>query len=406
MLEGDTFTVTEGGAISNVNHTVYVGFPQDDVNEPNDSITDFTDEELNSEIAGIIDPEGDSDFFRFRALRGTRVRIEVESRRLETTLVPLLILHDSFGREIVRNSNFPGLGGDARIELRLPAGGFYFVEVRDLESGGSPGAFYRLTIDALEQVVPLLPDSDLTPVLSFALNSASVGRRDRLAFRELNLLLNDNGPPYGDFRIEDLEPIQDSLASGISVFNNIGPLKERLDEEDERLPLESFEIIHGLQGQTRVILVFRDDSRSKLPLASTNGPDYHIAIRTSQMLHFGDDFTITVPANGIRIETDDGTPLYFADEPFPQSPTLFTGDLVEIVNMAETEQRIGLDSPPTAMLGINAVGDPAEGYYISQVKLLVIGYSARNFVPFLALTPSLDLVPGSLGDSLPTRPCA
>lgn len=398
VSEARRVTVQAGQVTGDILHTVLVGFPEEDPNEPNNSFTEFTNANPDSYLAGIIKPEGDRDFFRFRALRGSLIRIEVEAQRLNTRLIPLLILYDANGVEIARNSNFFGLDGDARIDFRVPEGGFYFVEVAvaDPRLGlGGDGFYYRLSITALEQVVPIMPSSGLVPVLPFELTSAQVAPGKQLRLKEINIILEDVGPPYGDFNLSDLAPITNDINSGISIFNDAGLSTGQFDYRadrpnfsDQRLPLENspdaVTVVQGL-GQVRVRLKLEDSAKAVLRLTPDGKPDFYVVIRTSNTLQLGDDFKVSIPAQGLVVveDTVSGPVRYRAfDEPFPERPNVYTGELIQIVSMTEVDQRIELNANPLAVLGINAVGDAAQNYYISEVKLLVIGYSAKNFIPF------------------------
>ena len=157
--------IIAGRSSGPLTHTVLVGFLEGDRNEPNDSFSEFTDANPDIKVSGVLNqedpsnPDPDRDIFRFRALRGSRVRMEVSAQRLNTMLEPLLILYDSEGNEITRNSNYFGLDGDARIDFPVPQGGFYFVEVADRTGKQGPGYFYQLEIKYLERVQPIMTNS-------------------------------------------------------------------------------------------------------------------------------------------------------------------------------------------------------------------------------------------------------
>jgi len=389
-----TIQVSAGQTTSAVQHTVLVGFPQMDENEPNDSISQFTDANPDIEIAALISPEDDSDFYRFRSLRGSLIQIEVKANRLNTLLTPLLILYDDEGNEITRNSNYFGLDGDARITYRIPQGGFYFVEVRSaVDNEGGEGYYYLLSIKAIERVEPILADSDMTSVLSFELTSEQVASGKTLYLKEIFLNFSEIGPPYGDFDVlTDLKPIlKDSEESGVSLFNDGGLAKgvfdyiaEREDSSDQRLPLESYSVLKRT-GEATVHLKFLQTSATVLRFSPDESPDFHVVLRTSSRLHLGDDFKVTIPAAGLVLAeiTPGAQETYQAfDKTIPENATVLTGELLELAGMTEVEQRIDLNSNPLAVVGINAVGDSAEEYYLDEVKFWLIGYSARNYIPF------------------------
>lgn len=411
--EAQPLSVAAGLTTGGIVHTLLVGFSDIDENEPNDSFQEFTEANPDTEVAGIIRPEGDRDIFRFRALRGSLIRLEVFAQRLSTQLEPLLILYDSDGVELERASSNAFLGGDARIDFRVPRGGYYYVEVADVAGEYGEGYFYLLSVMAIENVVPILPESGLTPVVAFELASDMVVPGKQLRLKEINLILEDvttpDRPSVGAFTLEDLAEIQDSLDSGISIFNDAGLRNGQFDYQpqqpnnsDQRLPLEksadAVSVVQGL-GQVRVRLKLEDSARAVLRLQSDGNADFYVVIRTSKQLHLGDDFKVSIPAQGLVLVDDTDQSRYRAfDEPFPEFQTILTGDLLQLSAMAGVDQRISLNSEPLAVVGINAKGDPAEDYYLSELKFLVIGYNAKNFAPFFSIYgPTLGAT-GTYGD--------
>jgi len=416
----DKLTVTIAQPTGGVQHTLLVGFSDIDDNEPNDSFTEFTEANPDIELTGNIRPEDDRDIFRFRALRGSLLRIEVKAQRLNTLLKPLLILYDANGVELDRDSDNSFLRGDARIDFRVPAGGFYFVEVADAEGLGQPGSFYQLSITAIEDVEPILADSDLTPVVAFELASEMVAPGRQLRMKEITLVLEDvttpDQPDVGAFSLDDLAPLTDAAGkpiddvnSGISIFNDAGLQPGQFDfrpaqpnNSDRRLPLENstdaVQILQGL-GQVRVRLKLEDSADAVLRFSPDGNPDFYVVIRTSNRLHLGDDFKISIPVEGIVLVDDADQSRFRAfDTPIPERQAVLTGELLELTSITEVDQRIALNSNPLAVVGINAVGDPAEEYYLKEVKFLLIGYSAKNFAPYFSLFGQIPAATGTLGD--------
>ena len=82
-------------------------------------------------------------FFKFPALAGQRLSIEVLARRIGSTLDPMIRLLDAKGRELAFNDDTPGLNGDASLTHTFKDAGEYVVELRDIKYG--TGA-YRLRI--------------------------------------------------------------------------------------------------------------------------------------------------------------------------------------------------------------------------------------------------------------------
>jgi Bacterial pre-peptidase C-terminal domain len=82
-------------------------------------------------------------FFKFPVQAGQRLSIEVLSRRIGSSLDPMIRLLDGRGRELAYNDDTPGLSGDASLVYTFKDAGEYVVELRDIKYG--TGA-YRLRI--------------------------------------------------------------------------------------------------------------------------------------------------------------------------------------------------------------------------------------------------------------------
>lgn len=82
-------------------------------------------------------------FFKFPVQAGQRLSIEVLSRRIGSSLDPIIRLLDLNGRELAYNDDTPGLSGDSSIVYTFKNAGEYILELRDIKYGA--GA-YRLRI--------------------------------------------------------------------------------------------------------------------------------------------------------------------------------------------------------------------------------------------------------------------
>jgi hypothetical protein len=119
-----------------------------------------------------------SDFYRVHAQRGERLFIEVVAQRLGSPLDPLLRLLDPQGRELAAVDDTPGLGADARLELRAPKSADYVIEVRDTRYSGGPRHRYRLRLgELLPNTLPFHITPDLAAVTAaFALPATTPER--------------------------------------------------------------------------------------------------------------------------------------------------------------------------------------------------------------------------------------
>ncbi len=125
-----------------------------------------------------------SDFYRFTAKRGQRLAVEVVAQRLGSALDPVLRLLDAQGRELAYCDDFPGLGGDARLEYRFGETGDYFVEVRDVRYQGGKDYFYRLRAgDFPLHAVPFPLGAKRGTVAKFSLPGRRAGKELQLQLK-------------------------------------------------------------------------------------------------------------------------------------------------------------------------------------------------------------------------------
>ena len=105
-----------------------------------------------------------SDFFRIAAKKGERINVEAVAQRIGSPLDPWIRLLDDQGRELASNDDAPALGADARLNVRCPKTGHYFVEIRDTRHGGGAQHRYRLRVGPpLPAPLPFLTNRDLAP---------------------------------------------------------------------------------------------------------------------------------------------------------------------------------------------------------------------------------------------------
>ena len=135
-------------------------------------------------------------------------------------------------------------------------------------------------------------------------------------------------------------------------------------------------------NEVLVRIPLKESYNTVLPFNPIGKANFHVVIRTSQTLHLGDDFKVSIPAGGLILVDSNNKEVRAFDQAIPEHPSIFTGDLLKFLSMTSVEQRIGLEPEPSAVIGINAIGDPSKKYYLSEVKFWLVGYSARNFIPF------------------------
>lgn len=110
-------------------------------------------------VNGRIATPGDRDAFRFQGRAGQDFEAEVHARRLGSRLDSLLRVTDAAGTVLAWNDDAVDKRGvlhrepgeqthhaDSRVLLRLPADGWYRVEVLDAQGQGGPDCAYRLVL--------------------------------------------------------------------------------------------------------------------------------------------------------------------------------------------------------------------------------------------------------------------
>lgn len=117
-------------------------------------------------VNGRIEKEADVDVYSFPATKGEAFYFEVVSRRAGSPLDSLLQITDAKGRRLTDGDDLSEFGrttADAAIESwTAPAGGTYFISVRDLLQRGGEAYVYCLTLAKPEPQFQLTLDTDKT----------------------------------------------------------------------------------------------------------------------------------------------------------------------------------------------------------------------------------------------------
>jgi hypothetical protein len=111
------------------------------------------DGELPVALNGIIEKEGDADFFRFKAKKGQALDINCYARRLRTPLDPVVVLFDDKGKQIAANDD--NAGPDSYLRFNAPADGEYVLSVRDHLKHGGPEFVYRVELTDVKPALTL-----------------------------------------------------------------------------------------------------------------------------------------------------------------------------------------------------------------------------------------------------------
>lgn len=107
---------------------------------------------------GIIQADGDRDYFKFSAKAGQQYDIRVYARKtLRSPLDPVLTVHNKDGGQIAANDDSGS--PDSYLRFAVPADGDYFVAVRDHLNAGGPTYIYRVEIAAVKPALTMsLPE--------------------------------------------------------------------------------------------------------------------------------------------------------------------------------------------------------------------------------------------------------
>jgi hypothetical protein len=120
-------------------------FPSVRETEPNQNRKVATVTELSLPLAfdGIIQEDGDIDYFRFHAKKGQRYYIRAMARAVASPLDPVLNLYDGEGKSLVGNDDSSN-GPDSLLTYTFPKDGEYLLRITDHLSKGSPRHVYRI----------------------------------------------------------------------------------------------------------------------------------------------------------------------------------------------------------------------------------------------------------------------
>lgn len=119
--------------------------------EPNNAAAEATPSaNAPTALNGIIQVDGDMDFFRFAAKKGEQYDVRVYARgTLRSPLDPVLTIHNDKGGQIAVNDDNGG-SPDAYLRFAVPNDGEYLIGVRDHLKSGGPTYIYRVELTAVK----------------------------------------------------------------------------------------------------------------------------------------------------------------------------------------------------------------------------------------------------------------
>lgn len=121
--------------------------------EPNNSMSEANPVASPVTINGRIQQSGDVDHFRFSALKGQRVVLDLHGRRLDSPIDSIVTLLDANGKQLAENDDTkdPSEGlmthhADSFLNYAIPADGDYLVRIQDVQGQGGEAYAYRLSV--------------------------------------------------------------------------------------------------------------------------------------------------------------------------------------------------------------------------------------------------------------------
>ncbi|MEC8973057.1 MAG: PPC domain-containing protein, partial [Verrucomicrobiota bacterium] len=120
-------------------------FPNVLEKEPNENRNNvpFPEASLPLAFNGIIDKDGDIDWFAFNGKKGQRIHVRVHARSIRSPLDSVLNVYGPDGKNIQGNDDSSG-SADSRVTVALPADGKHFIRVTDHLRKGGEDYVYRV----------------------------------------------------------------------------------------------------------------------------------------------------------------------------------------------------------------------------------------------------------------------
>jgi hypothetical protein len=112
--------------------------------EPNNSHTEVKDvTALPQAFNGILEKEGDIDYFKFSAKKGERFRFRVFADAIGSPVDPVMNIYDAKMKSLGGSDDADGTK-DSRVDFNSPADGEYFVRIKDMLDRGGSDFIYRI----------------------------------------------------------------------------------------------------------------------------------------------------------------------------------------------------------------------------------------------------------------------
>jgi hypothetical protein len=126
-------------------------FPNAIENEPNNEKDKATDAagDLPVALNGILEKDGDEDWFRFKGTKDQALEVNVYGRRIRSPIDSVALVQDEKGGTVAQNDDTGG--PDSSIKFTPSKDSYYFLKISDHLKKGGPDYVYRV------EVVPPAP---------------------------------------------------------------------------------------------------------------------------------------------------------------------------------------------------------------------------------------------------------
>lgn len=113
--------------------------------EPNDELEQAQSLAIGSSVAGTVAAK-DVDHYRIEGSPGEAITLDLEARRVGTSISPVLTVLNAKGAALAQARESRSTDHDCRLAATIPKGGVLIAQVRDNTYGGSESATYRLRV--------------------------------------------------------------------------------------------------------------------------------------------------------------------------------------------------------------------------------------------------------------------
>ncbi|CAN5685234.1 PPC domain-containing protein [soil metagenome] len=217
--------------------------------EPNNTPDEATPFEPPTALNGVIEEEGDTDYYSFSAKKGQRYDIQVYARQLRSPLDSVIDVAKKGGGSVANNDDANG-SPDSYLRFECPDDGEYVLSIRDHLNNGGPNYFYRIEVTPIEPKLTLsLPnESGRTETFTVAVPK---GNRQAILVNALRadfggaLAIDAEGLPEGiDIEADTMAasiatmPALFTAVEDAEVGGTLARLTGQLTESDRQVPSE------------------------------------------------------------------------------------------------------------------------------------------------------------------------